>query len=1014
MKRHGNAPLPRGMGPRDLTERRYHAVATAASSYIWYTDPAGGVTEIDEGWLQFTGLTLEETRGSGWMRVVHPDDRGPYQRAWRRALATGEVFEFEYRVLGRDGRTHWFHDRVVPVADDGGKVIEWIGAAESITERKEAELQLRYVSGLQELLVDISREFLADSSDGFHRRVDDALARVGSHCRVDRSYVFRFSADGTRYSNTHEWCAAGVEPQRDALQDISSDPLPKLMASVHGQRSVRIADVDALGPEQDAERQFFQGLGIRAVMVVPIIVDGETYGLMGFESTREARHWSDDEARLLQGLADLIGAAIRRDRMESDLRESEARLRVIADHVPGDVYQRVMDADGDMRVTHVSAGLGNLFGIEPQRALRDRGYLMDHIHPEDIDRYRAAVAESARTLERHDIEFRIRAPDGRQRWARSIASPRRGDDGAIIWDGIAIDETERKQAEAQLEQTRALMEIAGRTARVGGWSVDLASRSITWSDEVCAIHECPAGTTVPIDEGIGYYAPEHRERIEYLFHECATHGTPYDEELAIITARGNRVWVRVIAEAVRDGGGNVVEVRGALQDISQQREAQEEIEFLALYDPLTRLPNRRLLRDRLQQLLANRARTGRHAAVLFLDLDHFKTLNDTLGHDVGDLLLQQVAQRLTRCLREVDTVARFGGDEFVVVVADLARSAQVATEQAEKVAHNILTALTEPYHLDGHERHTTVSIGLTLFGDGDDTADELMKRVDLAMYHAKDAGRGTVRVFHPDMRLAVDARVRLEAELRTALRAGAIVPEYQPQVDADGRLIGAEALARWEHPEHGPISPAEFIPVAEQSGLIHELGETMLQTACEALVSWSARNLQTDFCVSVNVSARQFHHPGFVDQVKRVLARTGAPAEMLVLELTESMLLTDIEDTIGKMDALRAQGIGFSLDDFGTGYSSLAYLKRLPLSQLKIDQAFVRDALVDPNDAAIVRTIILLADTLGLGVIAEGVETEELRALLEGYGCRRHQGYAISHPLSRADFEHFMAAQDRG
>lgn len=462
-------------------------------------------------------------------------------------------------------------------------------------------------------------------------------------------------------------------------------------------------------------------------------------------------------------------------------------------------------------------------------------------------------------------------------------------------------------------------------------------------------------------------------------------------------------WLTITA--VTDSAGTLTHYVSTLTDISQRKAAEEEIQHLAFYDPLTQLPNRRLLLDRLQQAIASSARSDRTGALLFLDLDNFKMLNDTLGHDKGDLLLQQVAHRLAGCVREGDSIARLGGDEFVLVLKDLSENTNEAATQAKAVGEKILAALNLPYDLAGHEYHNTPSIGVTLFADHLSSVDELMKHADLAMYEAKKAGRNTLRFFDPQMQATITARAALEKDLREGLQQHQFLLFYQPQVDAAGSITGTEALVRWQHPQRGVVSPAAFIPLAEETGLILPLGLWVLETACHQLVAWAATPDTAHLSIAVNVSAMQFRQPDFVEQVLTVLERSGANPQRLKLELTESLLLDNVEEIIAKMTALKTWGIGFSLDDFGTGYSSLTYLKRLPLDQLKIDQSFVRDLLTNINDAAIARTIVALANSLGLSVIAEGVETESQRDCLAMEGCHAYQGYLFGRPLPLADFE---------
>jgi len=459
---------------------------------------------------------------------------------------------------------------------------------------------------------------------------------------------------------------------------------------------------------------------------------------------------------------------------------------------------------------------------------------------------------------------------------------------------------------------------------------------------------------------------------------------------------------------VNDEAGTVTHYVGSHFDITERKLAEEKIHRLAFFDQLTGLPNRTLLLDRLKQAMVTSGRSESYGALLFIDLDNFKTLNDSLGHDFGDLLLKEVAQRLVNCVREGDTVARLGGDEFVVVLANLSSVAAEAATGTELVAEKILSMLARVHRFGDVAHHSTASIGVTLFMGPQIPIDDLMKQADLTMYKAKEAGRNTVRFFDPAMEVAVRERASLESEMRRSLDAKRFLLHYQAQVTGDGRVTGAEVLLRWQHPERGMVSPAEFIPLAEETGLILPLGNWVLETACLQLVQWARQPALAHLTLAVNVSAQQFRQPDFVEQVIEIIGNTGVDPKRLKLELTESMLVHDVQEIIEKMFALRAHGVSFSLDDFGTGYSSLSYLKRLPLDQLKIDQSFVRDVLIDPNDAAIARTVVALAQSLGLGVIAEGVETSAQRDFLAGSGCHAYQGYFFARPLPLAGFEQFL------
>jgi len=437
------------------------------------------------------------------------------------------------------------------------------------------------------------------------------------------------------------------------------------------------------------------------------------------------------------------------------------------------------------------------------------------------------------------------------------------------------------------------------------------------------------------------------------------------------------------------------------------RDTSREAAELRL-DQLTGLPTRKLLMDRLRQIKAQSERSGHYCALMLIDLDRFKQLNDTHGHDAGDLLLQEVARRLSAKVRSGDTVARLGGDEFVVVLVDCGTTQEEAATTVEAVAKNLLGVLSHPYRLGTIAHASAASIGVSLFRGQDLSEEDLLKQADLAMYKSKLAGRNGCRFFDPQMERSVQERATLEAQLRQGIAAGQFQLDYQAQVGPDGAIAGAEALVRWKHAERGLVLPNEFIPIAEDTGMILPLGQWVVDAACRQLALWARDPKTAHLKLAINVSARQFQQPDFVQKIAATLERTRAEPTRLTLELTESVLVDNVEDIIEKMLALKTIGVNFALDDFGTGYSSLYYLKRLPLDQLKIDRPFVRDVLVDPDDAAIARMIVALGQTLGLTVIAEGIETAEQRDFLSRSGCHNYQGYYFSPPLALEAFERLV------
>ena len=618
-------------------------------------------------------------------------------------------------------------------------------------------------------------------------------------------------------------------------------------------------------------------------------------------------------------------------------------------------------------------------------------------------------AQHEQTLREHrefrDFEYPRRSTSGAVEWVSVSGTPMFDADGAFVgYRGIGNNITARKNAEREL--------------RIAAIAFESQEGMLVTDADTVILRTNRAFTKIT-----GYDSADAvGRRASFLAsgqHDAAFF-TGLRRTLDSVGEWSGEIWNRckdgrvslhqMSITAVQDGEGRLTHYVASLSDITQKAAAAREIEHLAFYDPLTLLPNRRLMMDRLQQAFASSARSGQYGALLCLDLDHFKNLNDTLGHDMGDVLLQQVAQRLKACVREGDTVARLGGDEFLLLLKGMSSEPTEAAEHTQTVGNKVLAALNQPYQLALHHVHSTPSIGAVLFsGQAQQSVDELMKRADLAMYAAKTAGRNAVRFFDPRMQAAVTARAAMENDLRTALAEDQFRLHYQVQVGQGGQAIGAEVLIRWQHPGRGLVMPGEFIPLAEETGQILGIGLWVLRTACRQLRQWQDDPARSHLQLAVNVSARQFRQGDFVDQVCAVLSETGARADRLKLELTESMALDNVEHTIARMNALRALGMGFSMDDFGTGQSSLSYLTRLPLDQLKIDQSFVRNIGLQETDALIVQTIIGMAQSLGIGVIAEGVETAAQREFLAQHGCTQWQGYLFSRPVPLENFEQLMA-----
>jgi diguanylate cyclase (GGDEF)-like protein/PAS domain S-box-containing protein len=721
------------------------------------------------------------------------------------------------------------------------------------------------------------------------------------------------------------------------------------------------------------------------------------YGF-GLHQCSHARVWTADDRRLFEAIGRRLEDALTVLHAFQELSGRESQLRAVVQTIPDLIW--VKDLEG--RHLRCNPQFERVLGIAPGGALGKTDYEL--FPPELADQHRAgdrrAIATGEIRLEEHETP----GPDGKVSWFEVLKAPLRDETGKTIGVvGIARDLSERRKSDEQLRVAATAFE-----AQEGIVILDAEKRILRVN------HAFVEMTGHVADDVIGKTPrqiardPRAGELLAAIADRVARDGF-WRGELPAQRSSGEIFPAWATVATVRDANGETTHYVVTMTDVTERKRAEKEILNLAFYDRLTGLPNRRLLRDRLEQALAGGARSGRHGALLFIDLDNFKLVNETSGHEVGDQLLVEVARRLESCLGAAGGAARVGGDEFVALVEDLSENAHEAAALAKETGEAILAALNAPYALTCGVRHSSPSIGVAMFSGGGDTCEELLKQADIAMYEAKAAGRNVLRFFDPDMQATLAARAEAEAALRLAIRERRFVLHYQPQVDCDGEWIGAEALVRWAHPERGLVAPGEFIPLAEETGLILPIGRWVLETACEQLKAWTGDRRSRDLHLSVNVSARQFGQPDFVEQVAETLRATGAPAERLVLELTESVVLDDVEGAAGKMNALKALGVGFAVDDFGTGYSSLTYLTRLPLDQIKIDRSFVRNLPGSANDAAVAHTIITLAESLGLAVIAEGVETEAQRRFLERHGCPSFQGFLFGKPMPIDVFEAKLA-----
>ena len=695
---------------------------------------------------------------------------------------------------------------------------------------------------------------------------------------------------------------------------------------------------------------------------------------------------------------------------EQALRESQHQLQQqfefldsVTSRVPGLVYQFKMDPTGHLSFPYANRKMLDLFAVHPDEAARDAHVVLNRIHPDDLAAVKQSIRQSALSLQPWQAAYRVNLPSGEMRWHEANSSARKEPDGTIIWDGMVFDVTDRVRLEQSLRD-------AQQAQRDTLEAIPDLLFEVSADGEMLEVRAPPGAQMLrPVAEQVGHNIRELLPQPALLvwqsaLEETLLHGHSRGQQYSLVMG-GETYWYELSIS--RKGGAEapLPSVVAIARDISSRKQAEARINQLAFYDPLTGLCNRRLLMERMGRAQIGSDRNSRYCALIFIDLDHFKDLNDTQGHDVGDALLRQVASRLLAAIREGDTVARMGGDEFVVLLEALASDSDTAALQAGQIAEKILQSLSEPYCLPSDDRYrASASLGVALFQDHNEKPEDVLRRADVAMYGAKAQGRNRVRFYDPAMQEAVAERTRMERDLRLALETdGQLQDYYQPIVDAERRVVGYELLLRWQHPQMGLVSPAEFIPLAEQSGLILPLGQWVFSQAAQTLALWAQHPSTQDLTLSVNVSARQIQQADFVETVLQALGSAGAPSNRLKLELTETLLQQNVEDCIAKMTALTQHGIRFALDDFGIGYSSLAYLKRLPLDQLKIDRSFVRDLLVDVNDAAIARMVLQLAQTLDMAVVAEGIESEGQMVALYEMGCRLFQGYLFGKPAPRPD-----------
>jgi diguanylate cyclase (GGDEF)-like protein/PAS domain S-box-containing protein len=1038
----------------------FKAMMDNSDDYIYFKDrnhvftgASNALIEITESvkhWTEFLGVTDYD--------VFLEEYADIYYRLEKQVFSGVNVAHDIQETLLQDGSKGWVNNRKYPIKNDDGEIVGLFGMARDITESKLAEQALRNseeslkesqaIAGLGSYVLNIQTGSWESSNildqilgiDEDYERSEkgwEALIHPEDRSKAKNYLRRRFADKCQTYDREYRIIRHSDKTERyirgfgRLVLDNQGHPL-----QMHG----TIQDVTHSRQELLAEKRAILGNKIVGMLILRnrIIVwaNSAFENMLGFEAgeligkpirqfyineeeyqavgrtyaniekdgighTQRQyickdgnRIWVDMGAVSLNGetnesLWTYIDITERK-KAEDKLKVSDLALKAIS--------QGVIISNSEGKILSANEAFMEITGFSQHEIL---GRTCDFVQGALTD---LNTIKKMRLAQENQIEFSGEIlnyrKDGSIFWNELTITPVRNEQDKLThFIGITRDITERKSVEKELRISATAFEsqegIFVTDAQNNILRVNLAFTRITGYSAEEVIGKTPRLLRSGLHDAAFYAA---------MWKQLNKNGS-WEGEVWNLRKNGEVYPENLMITAVKDLSGVVTNYVATLTDITLRKTAEDEIRSLAFYDPLTGLPNRRLLLDRLNQAVITSARSGKDGAILFLDLDHFKTLNDSLGHDIGDMLLRQVAERLAACVREGDTVARLGGDEYVIMLEDLSEHDLDAGTQVEAVGEKILSALNQPYKLLSHTCHSTPSIGITLFKDQQSSVEELLKQADIAMYQAKSAGRNTIRFFDKQMQDSINTRVSLEHDLRQALDLQQLQLHYQIQVDISGHTLGAEALIRWTHPKRGMVSPFHFIPIAEETGLILPIGQWVLETACAQLKLWQQDLLTRHLTLSINVSAKQFRQAQFVTQVQDTVKQYAINPMLLKIELTESMLLDNIDSTINIMNALKKIGIRFSLDDFGTGYSSLQYLKRLPLFQLKIDQSFVRDIAIDSSDQAIVRTIIAMAHTLNLNVIAEGVETEEQQGLLLNSGCTHYQGYLFGKPVPIEQFQ---------
>ncbi|OGW79766.1 MAG: hypothetical protein A3G33_01830 [Omnitrophica bacterium RIFCSPLOWO2_12_FULL_44_17] len=1111
-------------------EKNFRKMANTAPAMLWISGWDGNFTFFNQQWLDFTGRILDQDSGVGWFECIHAEDSKSIQEAYWAAFHERAGLRAEFRLRRFDGIYCWMLATGAPSFSEDGAFTGFIGSCIDITELKQSEKELKYRLEFEKLIASISTHFINLKSDEIEKGLNLALQIIGEFTGVDRSYIFQFSENRETMTNTQEWCRAGIEPQIQNLQSISTKLYEWFMDQICNFKSIYVPKVEELPAEAGELKKELERENVCSMICAPLVRSGAVVGFLGFDAVRHPSTWTDDVISLLRIVGEMFVNALERKRNEEALRQGEERLRMFIEHAPAaiamfdremkymvvshrwvsdfnidsedligrsfyevfpeiperwkEIHQRCLlgavekceedifeHANGtadwlEWEMHPWRSATGEIGGVvmftevitkrkqteavivESERRLRSYfnlsligiaiispmkgwvevndklceilGYSHDELkkmtwveltYPEDLveDLKQFELLLSGR-IDSYSIEKRFVRKDDKVVYAKTDVQCVRKADGSVnYFIAVVEDITAKVEVEQEYVKTEEKYRSLYNSSRDGILFVDMAGK---------ILESNPAFLNM-----IGYSA-EELKKIHYqkltpaswrdledniMKNQILKRGYSDIYEREYIRKEGSVFPATINSWMARDKEGNPFGIWFTVRDVSERKKVQEQLRHLVYHDVLTDLPNRTLFIDRVDRAIVAARYNQKLVSVLFLGVDHFKKINDTLGHAVGDRLLQAVSGRLRGYLQETETVTRIGGDEFSILLPSVDR-----LEDAIKIAEKLLRAMQIPFLIRGHELYLSCSIGLSFYPNDGEKPDLLLRNADSAMERAKTLGRNNYQLYSALMNAKALERLALENGLRHALERKEFCVHYQPQVDIQtGKIIGMEALIRWQHPDLGLLSPAEFLNLAEETGLIVDMDEWVLKEACNQNRQWQIAGF-TPVRVSVNLTARQFQQKDIFKSIEGILQATGLPAEFLELELTEGSIMQNLEETTQILQKLSDLGVKISIDDFGTGYSSLSHLRKFPINSLKIDQSFVRDIPVNLEDTAIVKAIISMAHSLNLEVVAESVETEAQLDFLRTENCDKMQGFLYSKPISADKFTELLISEKNG